>query len=404
MSNTTLSPNMSLVVPTVSTDPGPDWSNNLNASLSILDQHNHSPGSGVQVTPAGLNINSDLAMNNHSLTNMKAAIFTPQLSFSTIEALYVSGVDLFYNDGNSNSVRITQGGAVSGATGTITGLPSGTASASYQSVSGTFQFQSATNTPANLSGASVLIAQQTTSPNFITLQSPNSLAAAYSITFPTATPGTTSFLTMGTTGILAPSVSTVAGIVASNIANATITTTQISATAGILGTQLANGTVTPTQLQLATPTISSTSISFSTTATTPTTVTNLNVSITSTGGKRIRVTIIPETDNSVYATMSCVCAGTTGQAMLNGYRLNFIETNSSRQFGFIEAVNYTRIASSADTVQHFFNPCLVAVDSATTGGVATYNYAVQIQGYAPTGAGTTTVQLINVLIMAEEIL
>lgn len=202
MANTTLSPNMSLIIPTVSVDPGPDWANNINSSLGILDQHNHSPGSGVQITPSGLNINSALSMGGQSLTNTQSVQFQPQASFTTVDSVYVSGVDLFYNDGNGNSVRITQSGSVAGSSGTITGLPSGTASASYQSVSGTFQFQSATNTPANISGASYIFAQQTTSPNTITVQSPDSLASSYSLTWPVGTPAVSSVVLMDTSGNL----------------------------------------------------------------------------------------------------------------------------------------------------------------------------------------------------------
>lgn len=50
MANTTTSPNMGMPVPVVGTDPGPDWANNINACLSIIDSHNHSTGQGAPVT------------------------------------------------------------------------------------------------------------------------------------------------------------------------------------------------------------------------------------------------------------------------------------------------------------------------------------------------------------------
>jgi hypothetical protein len=54
MPNTTTSPLMGMPVPVVGTDPGPDWANNLNACLSIIDGHNHTTGEGAPIPFAGL--------------------------------------------------------------------------------------------------------------------------------------------------------------------------------------------------------------------------------------------------------------------------------------------------------------------------------------------------------------
>src|ERR1017187_1394661 len=99
MANTINSPNMNLPIPTVSADPGPDWALNLNACLSAIDGHNHTSGQGVAIPPSGLNINTSLPMNNNSLTTVQSVVFTPQVSLATLDAVYVSGLDLFYNDG-----------------------------------------------------------------------------------------------------------------------------------------------------------------------------------------------------------------------------------------------------------------------------------------------------------------
>jgi hypothetical protein len=92
--------------------------------------------------------------------------------------LYVIGADLYYNDANGNQVRITQSGSVTGATGTITGLPSGTASAAYNSIiDETFIFQSASNTAANIDGGSViLIREVAANANAVTISSPTALS------------------------------------------------------------------------------------------------------------------------------------------------------------------------------------------------------------------------------------
>jgi len=210
MANFFISTNMSLVIPVPTVDPGPDWAQNLNASLTIIDSHTHSPGSGVQITPTGININADLSFNTlNNATNLRSVRFFPNpsvLALATdIGCLYESGVDLYYNDGAGNNVRITQSGSVTGSAGTITGLPSGTASASYQSGSGTFRFLQATNTGANIDVASVIVRYPGSYPaptgNFIILEAPSSLSSGYALTLP-ALPPQTNVMTLGTTGII----------------------------------------------------------------------------------------------------------------------------------------------------------------------------------------------------------
>jgi hypothetical protein len=189
MANTTLTPNMSLVVPTVAVDPGPDWANNVNASLSIIDGHNHSSGSGTPIAPDGLNISTDLPFNNNSATELKSAQFQTQgavLPGSVIDALYVVNDELFYNDAIGNQVQITLSGSVTGSSGTITGLPSGTASASYSL--GVFSFKAATNTPATMNVGPLVIGAAIANPKTVTLGASAAQPANYPLTLPLALP------------------------------------------------------------------------------------------------------------------------------------------------------------------------------------------------------------------------
>lgn len=201
MAGEVITPNMSLIVPATGVTAGPQYANDINNSLTIIDQHDHSSGNGVQITPSGLNINSDLTIGSNNLIALRSVRFTAQGAPLALAAdlgcLYESGVDLYYNDGSGNQIRITQGGAVSGASGTITGLPSGTASAAY--AAGTFTFQSATNTAANIDGGSFILRNSTASSNGLTLQPPNAMAANYSLTLP-ALPAQTNLLTLDTSG------------------------------------------------------------------------------------------------------------------------------------------------------------------------------------------------------------
>lgn len=197
MANTIPSPNMNMPIPVVSVDPGPDWATNVNASLGVVDQHDHSPGKGVPVTPAGLNISSSLSMGGNNLTNTGAIVFNPGAVLALLQALYVSGVDLYYTDGNGNQIQITASGSVTGATGTITGLSS-PASASFSG--GTFTFLTTGTVPSTLSAGPIFISRVATSPAGVTVAASSSQATNYSLTLPVALPASTSLLQVDSSG------------------------------------------------------------------------------------------------------------------------------------------------------------------------------------------------------------
>jgi microcystin-dependent protein len=213
----TTTTNMGLVVPTVGSEPGPTWASDLNADLGILDQHNHSSGQGVQINPNGLNINADLPLNSNNLTTIKTANFaalgSPLAGASpNLGCVYVAGNELIYNDEAGNIVPITNNGSVNAGAGSITGLPSGTASASYSGAGQTFTWQSATSTPANMDAGSFVFRNITANSKGLTLNPPNAMGADYSAVLPPAnSSGSTVFLTYDTSNNigLGPSVVTV---------------------------------------------------------------------------------------------------------------------------------------------------------------------------------------------------
>jgi hypothetical protein len=205
MADFTLSPNMGMPISTVGEAPGPAWATNIDASLSIVDSHNHSSGQGVQINPSGININTNFPLNNNNATTIRSVNFTPQPSplalITDIGCLYVSGVDLYYNDESGNQIRITQSGTVAGSSGTITGLPSGTASASYSA--GTFTFQGATNTPAAMNVGPVSIGNAVANSKAVTISPNAGIAANYNISLPAALPAAVNYVTLDNSGNLA---------------------------------------------------------------------------------------------------------------------------------------------------------------------------------------------------------
>lgn len=248
MADTTISPNMNIPVPVPSTTPGPDWANDIVADMYVIDSHDHTAGKGVPITPDGLDISADLSMGSNNLTEVRSVNFDAQSSPlsdpSDLGCLYVSGADLYYNDEAGNQVRITQSGSVTGSSGTITGLPSGTASASFSA--GTFTFQSATSTPANFAIGPVAIGRNVASSKTVTLTPNAGQAANYGISFPAALPGATNYTTLDASGNLSFNSSGVTGtgavvqatspaITSPTISNPTITGVELLAN-GALGT------------------------------------------------------------------------------------------------------------------------------------------------------------------------
>jgi hypothetical protein len=122
---TTTTPNMNMVLPSVSVTPGPTWANELNAALTLNDAHDHSTGKGVSITPSGLNINADLTFASNNATNLRTARFVNNSSFTPgandLGCLYELNNELYYRDGAGNAVQITLSGAVD-VSGSVTAL------------------------------------------------------------------------------------------------------------------------------------------------------------------------------------------------------------------------------------------------------------------------------------------
>ncbi len=252
MSNT-ISPNMNLIVPGVGTEAGPTYAFDINSSLTLIDQHDHSFGKGVQITPAGLNINSALTLQGNALTSVASVTFVPQASNSTLTTLYVKPgsestpiQDLWFNDGAGNPVQLTSGGLVNA---TIASLPG----ESY--AGGTFTWRTvvgsppvATTVPANFNIGSIVLQPNVASTPFSATISATGVTSVYTISLPASLLGTQGFVTLSSSGQI---IEVPYPLTAASIAAGTITTTQISSTAGIIGTQLAsNANILGSQLSL----------------------------------------------------------------------------------------------------------------------------------------------------------
>lgn len=215
------SPNMNLPVPVVGQEAGPQYAQDVNTSLGLIDSHNHSPGSGVQITPDGLNINTALTFNSNAATDLALLNLTPQVTIPGLNTIYEAGVDLFYVDGIGNNIRITQGGGIAGTPGSIANLAP-PASVSYVGAASTFVFQSNVNIAANLDAASILLRNISPNSTFALTLQPPTLGSNYSLTLPSL-PVSTSFVTLTTTGAIAGSIPVSKSLTNANITDGTIT-------------------------------------------------------------------------------------------------------------------------------------------------------------------------------------
>lgn len=377
MANVNISPNMNLPVPVVGVDLAPDWATNINACLAKVDTHDHTQGNGVPVTPGGMNINSDLNFQINSATNVKNLGLSLQLaplSGAFMGFVYRVNGDLYWNNGAGTPVQITSGGSVTGSPGTITGLPSGTASATYISAQGTFQFQQSTGLGANIDAAAYVLrypgSYPTPSGNYIALQAPSSITS-YALTFPSAVAASNgSLLTSSNTGQLSYSV---------------VDNTTIQLSAGVLGIKPQGVTqdllaprATGTTVGVGGVAISGSSGAYSNGSPTPVDVTNLSVTITTTGRP---VAIILTAD------------GSGSQANIGSSR------GTNNTIGFFNIVRGASTISSsiiqsvipAGSVQIYSPPGSVAFTDVV--GAGTYTY--KLQAYA---LGTVFIQFCQLVV------
>lgn len=251
------SPNMNLTIPTVGSQPGPTYAFDLNSSLTLIDQHDHTPGKGVQIVTAALNINANLSLNDFSLIDAISIVFTASGTASTTpNSLSVAPggesppqQDLWYTPNTGVPIQITKNGIVNTVASSIPGE-------SY--AAGTFfwtQEQDALpTTPANFDIGSITLRPNVALTTFgVTLSPASAISSQYSINLPLI-PVLKNLVTLDTSGNMVADTNVdnssieissnnlrvkALGIQASMIALNSLTTNQISLTANITQGQLA---------------------------------------------------------------------------------------------------------------------------------------------------------------------
>jgi hypothetical protein len=184
-------PYMNLLLPTVSVTLGPLYASEVNAAFLRVDGHDHSSGYGKPVNTNGLNINADLSFHGNKAVNLDDVGFNVRTPTAGLTgAVYMSGQDLYCQDGAGNIIQITAAGAVNvGGLGSWTGL-SAPAQASYNSVTKKFALQSNTTGPKYgfLAVGDILLYPADPSTSGIYTQLEAAGVTTYTFVFPQAVP------------------------------------------------------------------------------------------------------------------------------------------------------------------------------------------------------------------------
>ncbi|TXH18366.1 MAG: hypothetical protein E6R03_02325 [Hyphomicrobiaceae bacterium] len=209
MAMLTISSNMGLSLPVAGPQgrAGPDWANDLIKAYLSIDSHDHSTGRGVKITPAGLNINSDLSISQRNLIDLRSSRFfsnTDAINGSSdLNCVYVKNGDLYFNNGSGTSIQLTSAGAINvSSLGAITGdYSSSSANLSYSDTTKVFSFTQSSGITAKLACADVSIYEAVSSGNAVTFKVPTGLASSYSITLGSALPSATRLVRISSAGV-----------------------------------------------------------------------------------------------------------------------------------------------------------------------------------------------------------
>lgn len=109
-------PFLNLELPVVTTTLGPEWANQVNAALEVIDGHDHTSSKGKQIPTAGLNINEDLDIQSNALLNVNYINLETQTSVPSgatfASSVSIFGGNLYFTNVSGTAVQITDGGAL----------------------------------------------------------------------------------------------------------------------------------------------------------------------------------------------------------------------------------------------------------------------------------------------------
>lgn len=201
-------PNLSLTLPTRGATGSGHWADVLDANTAKIDAHDHTSGKGLRIKSAALNIDGDVsfsstwaitALNRVSLSAVVAPIVNRSLFCKSADG------ELYWLSATGTQVKMTSGSSLNVAafTGGIGGDYTAVAAAlNYDDSAKRYTHKGAAGTNwARLQSGPVRIAELDTAETvFVEQAAPAALAASYTMTWPTALPGSTLLAQIDATG------------------------------------------------------------------------------------------------------------------------------------------------------------------------------------------------------------
>lgn len=205
-------PNLSIVLPTRGTAGSGHWADTLDSNYQLLDAHDHTAGKGLRIKSAALSIDGDV-----SFGSSWATIDMQRVSFSAVTALtsnnrslFVSSSDneLYWRSNAGNNVKVTSGSAlnvgafVGGIGGDYTAV---SAALNYDDAVKRYTFKQGGGTTwaKTQSGGLRLVEFGSSETVFVEQLCPAALAGSYTMTWPTALPGSQVLVQVDSAGQLA---------------------------------------------------------------------------------------------------------------------------------------------------------------------------------------------------------
>jgi len=204
-------PNMSLITPTLGGDSG-TWDDKINACFVLIDSHDHTPGKGVKVPVAGLNINDNISLaGSYALQNIYSLDFSAVSAPNTgTKRLFVSSSDneLYWRTNSGSNVKLTLGTSINTTLvgGIVGDYSSVGAEVAFDDANKRYTFKDQSSPSkkwARLASGPVRIYEyNTTESVYVEHAVDAALAASYTVTWPAALPASTLPLQISAAGVV----------------------------------------------------------------------------------------------------------------------------------------------------------------------------------------------------------
>jgi hypothetical protein len=214
-------PNTGMTLPLRGSSGSGKWGDTLDDNLRIIDEMDHTPGKGARIPTAGIVINADLPFSSlYAPTQLHRAQFSAiagaALTGAQNLSLFVSdgtgglaANELYFRTSAGNAIRFTSGSSlnVGAFVGGIGGdYASVGAQLNYDDAGKRYTFKEGTGDSSGwarlAAGGLRLIEFNTSEAVYVEQLAPSALASSYSMTWPTALPGSAQIVQIDSTGQL----------------------------------------------------------------------------------------------------------------------------------------------------------------------------------------------------------